>query len=1079
MNNNMNLVNITIDNINLIVKKNTTIIQACLVLKKQQNKDTNEKEIAIPRFCFHQELEIAGNCRMCLVELVNSPKPVVACAMQVNDKMIIKTDTVLVKKAREGVLEFFLINHPLDCPVCDQGGECDLQDQVDVFGIDKSRFNEYKRAVTYKSCSPFIKMVMTRCIHCTRCIRFLTEIAGIHNFCLVGRGNQMEIGQFVFKNLKSELSGNIVDLCPVGALTSKTSAFKLRFWELTKKETVDVLDNIGADIRVDLRGTEILRILPRLNKDVNNNWITDVTRYAFDALVVQRFVQPYYREDIKYNIDKLLCKTGWADILELYWKYNYINNTILKKKINYSFLSSTFGDTISNVAIKQLGNSLGSSYHESRFEDNKFNNVDFRQYYITNWNKIDFNNIEVFVFVGLNLRLEAPLLNIKLRKLKKTKNISIFSFTNSVNLLYYVKHIGTSVKSFVRFLEGRHYFSNFLINNNSNTFFLLGSSILRRKDAASFIYGLEYFKNNLYSNISFGIVQNYIGRITGAEIGLIPGSSYYQNNNKSLQKKITNSFFQEAIKFLFIFSGDDYKKLNLNNFNSFNVFVGPQSENLINDVDMVLPSTNHLEKSTSYLNVEGVARFSEIVIKLLEHAHDDWRVTFLLFLKLSKSENLIKYLDNSYAITNYYFINYYFFSKKNNWNKGLKTLFFNFNVINSLKSKLKKLNNSISKKRYRNKLGNEKLFWNFNLIFNLNYKNNDLSSAKIYILNRYYKLLEKQILCADLMALASYKTMLSRERFLFKLNDIYFIKQFTSTQNSSFWMAFSNDAVNATIFNWDWVDNQNDAFACKETFLEINTNIYYSNLNTINSFFKGFYKLKNNNFISLNKKVNKIKTITNKYDLNLVISKIVQYSNVFFDNNIIQNITLINYFKLIFSVLHKNVFDLKYNNFNINILNINLLYFINILIFKLLNINTHNNNIKFLLLNLNTKYNNKNIDLLFLNVFINNFVKDFKYKRLNSANNLYYTDNIDKTLTDKLSTYSRIFNTQNQYYVLNNSNNVLLLKNKIQNKYIFNNYPINSYMDNFYKTNVISSLSPRIRASALRYKYKILFSNYL
>jgi len=225
----MNLVNLTIDNINLLVKKNTTIIQACLVLKKQQNNNTDEKEIAIPRFCFHQELEIAGNCRMCLVELVNSPKPVVACAMQVNDKMIIKTDTVLVKKAREGVLEFFLINHPLDCPVCDQGGECDLQDQVGVFGIDKSRFNEYKRAISYKSCSPFIKMVMTRCIHCTRCIRFLTEIAGVYNFCLVGRGNQMEVGQFVFKNLKSELSGNIVDLCPVGALTGKSSAFKLRF----------------------------------------------------------------------------------------------------------------------------------------------------------------------------------------------------------------------------------------------------------------------------------------------------------------------------------------------------------------------------------------------------------------------------------------------------------------------------------------------------------------------------------------------------------------------------------------------------------------------------------------------------------------------------------------------------------------------------------------------------------------------------------------------------------------------------------------------------------------------------------
>jgi NADH-quinone oxidoreductase subunit G len=226
--NNLN-VKILVDGIELNVVKNTTIIQACLALKKELKKKENSFELEIPRFCFHQELEIAGNCRMCLVEVFKSVKPIVACAMQVTDNMIIKTDTVLVKKARESVLEFLLINHPLDCPVCDQGGECDLQDQIDVFGIDKSRFNEFKRAVAYKSCSSFIKMVMTRCIHCTRCIRFLIDIAGVYSFCLIGRGNKMEVGNFVHKNLKSELSGNIVDLCPVGALTSKATAFKLRF----------------------------------------------------------------------------------------------------------------------------------------------------------------------------------------------------------------------------------------------------------------------------------------------------------------------------------------------------------------------------------------------------------------------------------------------------------------------------------------------------------------------------------------------------------------------------------------------------------------------------------------------------------------------------------------------------------------------------------------------------------------------------------------------------------------------------------------------------------------------------------
>lgn len=222
------LVHIIIDDMKLLVNKNTTIIQAYLILKDKLKQSDDEDKTGIPRFCFHQELEIAGNCRMCLVELAKSPKPVVACAFQVSDNMIIKTDTILVKKAREGVLEFFLINHPLDCPVCDQGGECDLQNQVDVFGIDKSRFNEFKRAIVYKSCSPFVKMIMTRCIHCTRCIRFLIDISGVHNFCLTGRGNRMEVGNFIYKRLKSELSGNVVDLCPVGALTSKATTYKMR-----------------------------------------------------------------------------------------------------------------------------------------------------------------------------------------------------------------------------------------------------------------------------------------------------------------------------------------------------------------------------------------------------------------------------------------------------------------------------------------------------------------------------------------------------------------------------------------------------------------------------------------------------------------------------------------------------------------------------------------------------------------------------------------------------------------------------------------------------------------------------------
>lgn len=1072
-NNNMNLVNLTIDNINLLVKKNTTIIQACLVLKKQQNNNTDEKEIAIPRFCFHQELEIAGNCRMCLVELVNSPKPVVACAMQVNDKMIIKTDTVLVKKAREGVLEFFLINHPLDCPVCDQGGECDLQDQVDVFGIDKSRFNEYKRAISYKSCSPFIKMVMTRCIHCTRCIRFLTEIAGVYNFCLVGRGNQMEVGQFVFKNLKSELSGNIVDLCPVGALTGKSSAFKLRFWELTKKETVDVIDNIGADIRVDLRGTEILRILPRLNKDVNNNWITDTTRYAFDALIVQRFIQPYFREDVKYdNKDNILFKTNWADILELYWKYTYVNQFILKKKINYSFLSGTFSDSITNISIKNLSNSLGSSFIESKIENNKFNNVDFRQYYITNWNRIDFNNTDIFIFLGLNLRLEAPLLNVKLRKLKKKKKILIFSFSNTANLLYYVKHVSISSKNFIKFLEGKHYLSNFLVNNKSKSYFLLGSSLLRRSDAQAYIYSLEYFINNQFPNASFGIIQNYIGRVTSAEIGLVPGISYYNNNN-SLQFNNFNNLFKKPINNLFIFAADDYKKLNLHKYNSFNIFIGPQTENYIDNVHMVLPSTNHFEKTTSYLNIEGISRFSQTVIKLLENVQEDWRITFLIFLKICKSENLIKYFDNNFFVNNYYFINYYFFNKKNDWNKELKFFFFNNTVINNLKIKLKNLHILNLKKRYGSVLGNQKIFYllKFVYFYNKNILDFDLSDLSYYIKKEYYSLVDSLYIHEVLRICDSWLVITLQDTIIRFFKDAYL----TWKIFRKFFLIFTNKYVRAFFngYRWDKYEvlfswHINKSYSC---------NLFYKK--HMFTFFKLFF-FKKNNLLSyfLNNKSFISKDITRNVnsDIKIFSNKIVQYSNNYLDNFILNGFIFINHFKLIFSILNKNVYDIKLNQFNIFILNNYLSKFILIFIFNLFKYNTKYININNNFININ-KYSIYNVLNNLRKLFINNFLKDFRYPNIKGSV-LFYTDNIDNTLLLQLQTYSRLFLLENQYYILNN-NSSFILKNKIYNKFYINNYPFVSYIDNYYKTNVISSLSPRMRAAASRYKYKILFSNYL
>ena len=283
------------------VPKGVSVMQAC-----------DAAGVDVPRFCYHQRLSIAGNCRMCLVEVTKSPKPVASCAMPIMPGMQIHTETPLVKKAREGVMEFLLANHPLDCPICDQGGECDLQDMSMAYGSDRGRFVEEKRAVEDKNLGPLVKTVMTRCIHCTRCVRFATEVAGVHDLGVTGRGGSAEIGTYLEKALTSEMSGNVIDLCPVGALTSKPYAFTARSWELRPTESVDATDGIGASIRVDARGHEVMRIVPRLNESVNEEWIGDRGRFSYDGLRRQRLDAPYVRGEKGAP----LRKATWKDALE-------------------------------------------------------------------------------------------------------------------------------------------------------------------------------------------------------------------------------------------------------------------------------------------------------------------------------------------------------------------------------------------------------------------------------------------------------------------------------------------------------------------------------------------------------------------------------------------------------------------------------------------------------------------------------------------------------------------------------------------------------------------------------------------
>ena len=383
-------------------EKGMTVLQACELA-----------DVEIPRFCYHEKLSIAGNCRMCLVEMEKSNKPIASCAMPAAEGMNIKTNTEFVEKARKGVMEFLLANHPLDCPVCDQGGECDLQDQSLFYGVDKSRFIENKRFVKDKYMGPLIKTQMTRCIHCTRCVRFATEVAGVPEIGAIGRGENMEITTFLEQSMKSELSANVIDLCPVGALTSKPYAFEARPWELKKTESIDVTDSVGSNIRVDTFGWEVKRVLPRLNEEINEEWISDKTRFSCDGLLKQRLDVPYIKKNNK------LTKASWDEVIKI------ITDKI--KTLDPGEISGHVGDMISiesALAFKKLFKVIGSQNLEFR-EREFYVNPNDKMNYIFNSSIKGIEESDLILLIGCNPRHEATILNARIKKIFN-KNISRF-----------------------------------------------------------------------------------------------------------------------------------------------------------------------------------------------------------------------------------------------------------------------------------------------------------------------------------------------------------------------------------------------------------------------------------------------------------------------------------------------------------------------------------------------------------------------------------------------------------------------------------------------------------------------------
>jgi NADH-quinone oxidoreductase chain G len=637
------MINIYINNIKLKVNKNLTVLQACNILK-----------IEIPKFCFQENLQIAGNCRMCLVEIKNSPKPVASCAMPLMPNMRIFTNTPLVQKARESVLEFLLINHPLDCPICDQASECDLQDQTLIFGSDRSRFFFKKRGVEDKYCGPFIKTIMTRCIHCTRCVRFANEICGIDNLGTTGRGNQTEINFYYPKIFNSEFSGNLVDLCPVGALTSKPYTFKTRSWELKKKEGIDILDGIGSNIKVDIFNNEIVRILPKTNFDINKEWISNKTRYFFDSLKYQRLQYPLLKDN-----ENKFHKISWLD------SFNIINQKL--NTIDSSQVKSIIGDLTdleSIFLLKKIFTKLGIlNINHERFLKNiniKINS-DLSSNFLFNNTLKAIDESDLCLIIGSNIRKEGSILNIHLINRLKKGNFKIAYIGNKVDFTFPIKHLGLTIISLINIILGKHIFCKDL-KKAKKPLIIIGENILNQKNGFFLLEklkNLSFLKKNInFFNTQVSLINFLETTFTKSSLSNINTKLYYLfNTNLQNQLKISKNNF-------IIYQGHHFTK-------------DAQNANLI------LPGLTFLEKKGLYINLEGLIQRNEQILNLNTEQRKDSIIyrniyKFLINKNQLKSNSFLKIKD----------ILPYLLKKKikiiYNFNINKKYLKININFLDSL-----------------------------------------------------------------------------------------------------------------------------------------------------------------------------------------------------------------------------------------------------------------------------------------------------------------------------------------------------------------------------------------------------------
>ncbi|KAF8965801.1 NADH-ubiquinone oxidoreductase [Flammula alnicola] len=592
-------ITLTVDGKEVTVPQGSALIQAC-----------EAAGATIPRFCYHDRLAIAGNCRMCLVEVERSPKPVASCAMPAMPGSKVFTNTPLVHEAREGVMEFLLANHPLDCPICDQGGECDLQDQSMRYGSDRTRFHEItgKRAVENKDLGPLVKTSMNRCIQCTRCVRFANEVAGVEELGTTGRGNDMQIGTYVEKTMDSEMSGNIVDLCPVGALTSKPYAYHARPWELKNTESVDVMDAVGSNIRVDSRGVEVMRIQPKTNDDVNEEWISDKTRYAYDGLKFQRLTTPLVKQGDRF------VPVSWEEALSA------IADGLASSGAKGDEIQAVAGhlaDTEALVALKDLINRLGSdnlALDQPGGNESPVHGVDVRSNYLFNTTIPGVEKADAILLVGTNPRHEAAVLNSRIRKSWLHTGLEIGLIGERADTAYGYDFIGEDAKALSSFIAGKGLFVE-KFKKAKHPLIIVGSALAEHPDGKAMYNALAKFVESNKDRLvtpewnGFSVLQRVASRPAAYEVGFVPSARASKTKPK----------------FVYLLNGDEVDPKSIPQ-EAFVVYQGHHGDLGAQLADVCLPAAAYTEKGTTWVNTEGRSQMGRAAVPPPGAAREDWKI---------------------------------------------------------------------------------------------------------------------------------------------------------------------------------------------------------------------------------------------------------------------------------------------------------------------------------------------------------------------------------------------------------------------------------------------------------------------